>query len=268
MIDKNTKSKILDNIRNKDEKILVSSVLDKAMKFEKTDSLLFTNFLNLNETKIIKRILDYLKIKYFEFYSNENIEKRNIFFIPEYLLYKKDEIIKENISCIKIVPKIEGKLMHKDYMGAIYSLGIKREFIGDIVAKEDCAYFFCMKSVEEYFSLNLTSVGNQEVSIEILDIFSDEVKNLDFKFISKEYIVPSLRVDAILSEVYNLSRSEVKDKIIKEDLYINDKVIVYPNTIISKGDIISFKKCGKIKFIEEIRKTKNSNVVIRVFKYS
>ena len=52
------------------------------------------------------------------------------------------------------------------------------------------------------------------------------------------------------------------------ELNINDKVIVYPNTIISKGDIISFKKCGKIKFIEEIRKTKNSNVVIRVFKYS
>lgn len=268
MIDKNSKTKVLEKIKNKEEKILISNILDKAIKFEKTDNLLYTNFLNLNELKMVKSTLEYFDVKYVELDINENIEKRNIFFIPEYLLYKKDEIFKESISCIKIIPKLKGKLLHKDYMGAIYSLGVKREFIGDIIAKENYAYFFCMKSVEEYFTLNLISVGNQEVEIIPIDLFSNELKSLDINFIEKEYIIPSFRVDAILSEVYNLSRSEIKEKIIKGELYINDKNIFYPNTIVGKGDIISLKRCGKLKVGEEIRKTKNSNIVLRIYKYS
>ena len=268
MIDKGLKIKILENIKDKDERIMISGVLDKAIKFERTDTLAYTNFLNLSELDTAKKILDYFKVKYEIFSVNENIEKKNIFFIPEYLEYKKDDIFKESIACLKVIPNVKGKLQHKDYMGAIYSLGVKREFIGDIILKEDNAYFFCMKKIEEYFVLNLSSVGKQEVSTEEIDIFSDEAKVIGPKFESKEYIVPSLRVDAILSEVYSLSRSEVKEKIVKGDLYINDRNIFYPSTIVNSKDIISFRKCGKFQYIEEIRKTKNLNTVIRIYRYS
>jgi len=70
MIDKQSKLKVLESIKDKEMKILVSSVLDKAIKFEKTDSISFTNFLNMNELNIVKKALDYLNIKYFEFYNN------------------------------------------------------------------------------------------------------------------------------------------------------------------------------------------------------
>lgn len=268
MIDKGSKAKLLENIKDKDEKILVSSILDKAIKFEKTDSVIVTNFMNLNELNIIKNVLNHFKINYYELSINENIEKRNIAFVPEFLTFNVEDIFEEHVSCIKVVPKVKGKLIHKDYMGAIYSLGIKREFIGDIVANDEVAYFFCMKSVQEYFMQNLVSVGRQAVDTVIIDIFSDEVKQLSLKMVSKDYITPSLRVDAILSEVYNLSRNEVKEKIVKGDLFINDKNIFYPNTIVSQGDIISFKKCGKMKIGEEIRRTKSSNIVLRIYKYS
>lgn len=268
MIDKQSKLKVLESIKDKEMKMLVSSVLDKAIKFEKTDSISFTNFLNINELNVVKKALYFLNVKYYEFYVNSYIEKRNLGFIPEYLKSKLDDIYKEHVSCIKLVPKVKGKLAHKDYMGAIYSLGIKREVIGDIIVRDGVAYFFCMKSVEEYIVYNLTSVGRQEVDIKILDLYSDEVKDLSCKFIEKEYIIPSLRVDAILSEVYNLSRSETKEKIVKGDLYINDRNIFYPNTIVSDGDIISFRKCGKLRVGEEIRKTKNLNIVLRIYKYS
>ena len=39
MIDKGLKIKILENIKDKDERIMISGVLDKAIKFEKTDTL-------------------------------------------------------------------------------------------------------------------------------------------------------------------------------------------------------------------------------------
>ena len=42
---------------------------------------------------------------------------------------------------------VKGKLLHKDYMGAIYSLGLKREMIGDIFVCENAAYVFCINTV-------------------------------------------------------------------------------------------------------------------------
>lgn len=266
MIDKKSKIEILESIKDKDEKILMSSILDKAIKFEKSEVLTITNFLNLNELSVAKKILDYFNVRYTVLCANDCVEKKNIAFIPDYL--DEDKVFLEHVSCLKIIPSTGAKLLHKDYMGAIYSLGVKHEFIGDIILNDSCAYFFCMKNMEEYFLTNLSSVGRHEVRIEKIDIMSFEVKSLSYSFLEKDYIVPSLRVDAILSEVYNLSRSETKEKIVKGDLFINDKNIFYPNTILKLDDVVSFKRCGKLKVGSEVRKTKSSNIVIKIYKYN
>ena len=44
MITKNIKSKILENITKKEEKILVSNILDKVLRFENNNTLEFTHF--------------------------------------------------------------------------------------------------------------------------------------------------------------------------------------------------------------------------------
>lgn len=268
MITKIDKQKILETIKDKEDKILVSSILDKAIRFEKTDSPYCSSFLNINEMNIVKNTLNHFKVRYYTFCANEYCEKSNIAFIPDYLIDNKDAFFASNICCIKIISNSKGKLLHKDYMGAIYSLGVKREYIGDIILKNDVAYFFCLNCIKEYFMLNLISVGKYNVITEEISIYSKEVQELSLNLIEKEYIVSSYRIDAILSEVYNLSRSETKDKILNGDLYINDKNIFYPNTIVKKEDIVSFKRCGKIRIGKELRKTRNNNIVIVIYKYS
>ncbi len=251
------KAKILERFNNKQEKIFVSNILDKAYRFEKENKLLYTNFLNLNELSIATSILNEINIKYYTYCENKKI----IFFIPEYIR-ADDEFFNNIINCIKIIPNVKGKLKHKDYMGAIYSLGLKNEMIGDIFAYEDMAYVFCMSVVTEYIKNNLSKVANQEISLEIINL--KEVKNLNTNFVSKEYIVASLRIDIILSVVYKLGRKEAKEKITKGDLFINDKNIFYPDTIVKENDIVSLKKCGKIKIGKVCRKTKNGNIVLNI----
>ncbi|MDO4283039.1 MAG: YlmH/Sll1252 family protein [Clostridia bacterium] len=266
MIDKKAKSNLLASIKDKDERILMSSILDKAIKFERSNTLSFTNFLNLNELYIAKKILDFFNVKYVVFSANDYVEKKNIAFVPEYL--DTERVFLEHVSCLKIEPFGNSKVLHRDYMGAIYSLGVRRELIGDIILDHAGAYFFCMKNMEEFFLMNLISVGKQEVKVEPIDLMSDEVKNLSVSLIEKECMIPSFRVDALLSEVYCLSRRETKEKIIKGDLFINDKNIFQPNTLIQKDDVISFKKCGKLRVGNEIRRTKSSNIVIKILKYN
>lgn len=266
MITKQIKAKILERFNDKQEKIFISNILDKAYKFDKENKLLYTNFLNLNEILVATQILNEIDINYYVYSVNEYINKKVIFFIPDYITFD-DNFFEEYITCIKIIPNLKGKLKHKDYMGAIYSLGLKNEMIGDIFAYETYAYVFCMKSVCNYLYDNLFKVANQEVKLKAVSLLDDCIKNLKVDLIKKEYIVASLRVDAILSVVYNLSRNETKEKIIKGDLFINDKNIFYPNTLLNNGDIVSFRRCGKARVGEVLRKTKSNNIVISIEKF-
>ena len=95
----------MDNVKDKEDKIFISNLLDKILRFEKTDTLCFTNFLNLKELNIAKKILDYLKVNYTIFCANDSLEKKNIFFIPKYLENSK-EIFSDNIDCLKIIPNV------------------------------------------------------------------------------------------------------------------------------------------------------------------
>ncbi len=266
MISKSEKQVILLNINSKDEKIKISNVIDKYNKSDIASKITNTNFLDLNEKNVVTSILNREKINYKVFFVNSYCEKCIIFFIPEYL--NEDSIqYNEYISCIKIKCGNFGKLKHKDFMGSIYSLGIKNEFLGDIFLTDNACYVFVIKTVEKYILDNLIKVANQNVECMDVSLDSKELEKLKIDYISKEYIIPSRRVDALLSEVYNLSRKKVKDKIMSGDLYINAKECTNPSLEFYKDDIVSFRKCGKFRVGNEIRQTKSGNICINIEKY-
>ncbi len=268
MISKQQRQKILENILDKEQKILIASTVDKINKAYMSNIITNTNFLDLNDVSLILNILIQNKIKYEVIKINEDMEKKILVFNPESLPHNYELNLSNYISCVKIIPNVKGKLKHKDYMGAIYSLGIKRDLIGDIFAYDNFGYIFCMKSIEEYILSNLLQIGRQEVKLEILDINIDEVKDIHLDFETIEIIVPSLRVDAILSEVYKLSRSVVKSKIESGDLFINSKNMFFVSELLKENDIVSFKKCGKFKMGNLVRKTKSENLYICIKKYN
>ena len=265
-ITKELKSKIVEKFENKEERMLISNVLDKVYRFEKVGKIEVTCFLNLYEYKLVSDILNYLKVDYTTYAPNENADKKVIFFLPDYV--KNDESIYSNyISCLKIVAPKNTKLLHKDYMGSIYNLGIKNENIGDIFVLENECYVFLISQVTKFVLQNLSYVGRQSVSVEQISLDSDEIKNINLNIKLKEYILPSMRADTICSYVFGFSRMQTKEKIQKGDLFINDKVCYYASTFLKVGDIISFRRGGKALIKEEKGKTKKDNIVLVIGKF-
>lgn len=268
MIDKVSKRKYLERIQNKDEKFFVANVLDKASKYERENSFEITGFMDINELRLAKEALSHFDISYTVKTINDDLDKKNIMFIPDYMEGLEDEAYSQNVVCIKIVPESKDKLTHRDFMGAIYNLSVEREYLGDIILKGNIAYFFTMKSFEEYFIQNIVYVGKSPVETKVIDIYSKEIESLSQNFKEKDYIVPSMRVDAILSEVYALSRSQTKDKIEKGHLFINDKEQYFPSTPLESGDVVSFRQCGKFRVCEQVRTTKSGNIVLHIKQYA
>ncbi len=266
MISKKDKQEVLARIKDKEERMKMSNIIDKANKSQASQKIEATTFLNLKEKSSAVAILNSLKIGYEVIFPTEYSEKSIIFFLPDYM--KKDDIILDNyISCIKIIPKDMSKLKHKDFMGSIYNIGIKDEHIGDIFLNQKYAYVFISKSLNKFILDSLFKVSNQEVLCEDILLDSEEVKSLKIDYWEKSYIIPSKRIDALLSEVYNIGRKETKDKIVSGDLLINSKVCINPADEFKENDIISFRRCGKLRVGQELRITRSGNICINIFRY-
>lgn len=261
------RTNLLSRYENKEERMLLSQILDKAYRFEKEDKLLVTHFLNLHELSLAMSALQYFSIPHTVYTPCQGCSKKMIFFLPSYL-EDIGIIAPEFIAVIAIRPAAPERLQHKDYMGSLYAMGIKSEMIGDIFVSDKEAYVFCTKECVNYLVQNLFKVGNQEVRLEEYSLDSPTIQSLSVDYVPKEYIIPSFRVDAAISTVYHLGRKEAKDKIVKGELYINDKVCINPSEQITEEDIISLKRCGKLKVGETLRHTKSGNVVIMIYHYA
>lgn len=159
--------------------------------------------------------------------------------------------------------KFADELSHRDFLGSLMALGIKRDVIGDIIVSENCGYVFCLENIAEYITENLKDVKHTTVKCEICrELPSVAIPVPE----SAEYIVSSLRLDVLVSAVFKLSRSSAAELFAKEKVFVNG-VLKNASYTVSHGDSITVRGFGKFIFNEELRKTKKDRKVIEVSIY-
>lgn len=231
----------------------------------------------------MKTIDDFLKnindnkIKVSKFLSEEEqvlFKKiKNKFFFPDFCERKRVIIddnfdnlnINDYVSVIKVDYNKKFKnITHRDVLGALMGLGIKRECVGDILIDESI-YIFVIKEMENYIINNLISIGKSNVDAVIISI--DDINNINFdKYIEDTIIVSSYRLDNIISERCALSREKAKQYINLKNVKVNGIINTNPDYFVKIDDLISIHKFGRLIIKEEVNKTKKDKYVLRVLK--
>ena len=172
------------------------------------------------------------------------------------------------IVALRISPlaaKFADKLNHRDFLGALMNLGIKREVLGDIYVKDKAALVFCKDTIANYIMENLTRVKHTSVKVEVSDNTDDLITpTLEDKVIQ----VASVRIDAVIAKAYNMSRQEVLTPFKSGFVFLNGRVCTENAKTLSSGDIISDRGYGKFEFAEELNVSKKgkTNCKIRIYK--
>ena len=216
------------------------------------EKVLYSNSTNFVEIKYLNRVKKELKnVKY-------NIYEPFIG-ATKVILYNK----MPNIKIYEIISSND--LRHQDILGTLYSLNISDEMFGDVVIWNNRYFIIILSSIDNYIKSNLISIRNSKVEL----IEKDPYYLKDYK---QEYeeciiIVPSIRVDVIVSKIINSSRSNALEKIKNGDIYLNYELLTKPTYMLKENDIFSIRKYGKYKFLGEINKTKKGSLVIKYLKY-
>lgn len=228
--------------------------IDEFLKNIKSNKINISKFLSEEEQVLLKNIKN--KVFFPEFCERKRVIINHDF---------DDLNIEDYISIIKIsYNKKFGNIAHRDVLGSLMGLGIKRECVGDIIVVE-YIYVFIIKEMEDYVINNLFTIGRVSVETEIVSF--DEVKNLNNeKYIEDTIIVSSYRLDNIISERCALSREKAKQYINLKNVKINGIINVNPDYIVKFDDLISIHKFGRLIIKEEINKTKKDKYVLRVLK--
>lgn len=171
------------------------------------------------------------------------------------------------ISCLCVSPvsaKFSDALTHRDFLGALMNLGIKRETLGDIVLKNNCGYIFCLDKISDYIADHLTKVKHTTVSVRKADQLPDDMTAAPEEL---ELIVSSCRLDVLVSAVYKLSRKEACRLFETGKIFVNSRQTGSPSRTASEEDILSVRGRGRFIFDGVIRKTKKDRLVVSVKKF-
>lgn len=156
---------------------------------------------------------------------------------------------------------------HKDFLGSLMGLNIKRELMGDLIVENNGAAFIPVSRKVENVILNeLSEVGRTPCVTGILDSKSIKEKP-SYKFDEKIITVPSRRLDSIVSAITNLSRAKViepieKGKILVDYLEERDK-----SRNIELGAVITIRGYGKFRLFSEKGETRKGKERLLVKKY-
>lgn len=192
---------------------------------------------------------------------NETAEKRVI------MIYPKDYDISYMEFPITYF-QIDGQnkfreLFHKDFLGTIMSLGVKREIMGDLIVKNSLCFGVILGEKYDIIEEGITKIGNVPVKLKIVD----EKQIPEGEFEDKKFLISSLRLDGLISGITGLSRQKSVDEILKGNILLNYKTIRDKSTEVKEGDIFTIKKIGKFKFDSVEGNSRKNKIRINVKKF-
>lgn len=264
------KQELLRNCKNEEDKLLVSKMLDKIELCGKRNKIQSTDFLDARQKLLLEKILKSNKIEnYIIFGGFEDAERTTIIFYPE--KWNKEIVEKNYTSVMQVIEillpnDLKGKYIHKDYLGGLMKLGLKREKIGDIVVWEEGANIIVLNEIVPFLEQHLSTLTRFQKS----NILVKSISEIHKCIINKEeieIIVSSARLDNIVSELCKTSRTKAEEIIRAERVFVNYEVVTKDSKTINVGDKITIRGKGKFEIIEQVGNTKKGRYILKVEKY-
>lgn len=157
-------------------------------------------------------------------------------------------------------------LSHRDWMGALLSLGIKREILGDIVVWDDFhAVTFCQAKGAAYLISELKKAGRDTVRAFPCRLPAGFVPRQ--QYIPVRGTVASPRVDGVIRTLCSISREDAAALIQRGLVEINYDTIAETDGRIEAGDIISVRGYGKFQIDEIGQPTVRGRIHLAARKY-
>lgn len=255
-----------------EKEILLSHITDKILCSENSFMITNSDFLSVDEKSDVLQLARQFNasIDTVLYGGFHDAERTVAIFIPKYFSVDDESIfafLKENpdynpISVVKITKDRFSEVSHRDYLGSIMGLGIKRSMLGDILVFDWGAYVFCTNKISGYICDNLNKCGRSAVICSIVadDSFELPEEKSELHFHS----VASMRLDNIVAAGFGVSRTVCNDAIRAGLIFVNSVKAEKSDMKLKTNDKIVFRGKGKIIIAEHLGQSKKNRIHINI----
>lgn len=242
---------------------VTSRVFDLHERTRAKNILTCTDFLTPSEVALLLAKLPKNDVHTVAFGGYSDAERQKIFFLPDYLDPAVDAVF-DSVSAIKCNAPFSS-LTHRDYLGALLSLGIKRSHVGDILVFEQEAILIIDTKLVPFVLDDLTHIGHSGVSCK--QIALSEINPPVQKYHEIERTVASLRADSVFAASFNISREKAAELIRNELCTVDWIPVQSPSNAVSENSVLSARGLGRAKLVQVGGTSKKGRIFISVHIY-
>ena len=167
-------------------------------------------------------------------------ERKMAFFFPDWA--DPEDYPYDEAAGVHLTARF-GAPTHRDVLGAVLALGVERHAVGDIAVMGEEAWFIALAPVARLAAQSLERVGRAGVRAELTPWQSVPAPVAETRPV--RFTVQSLRLDAAVSGLFRLSRTEAQNAVAAGRVSLNHLECQRADARVAAGDVIALRGEGK-----------------------
>ncbi|MBE6049850.1 MAG: RNA-binding protein [Clostridium sp.] len=154
---------------------------------------------------------------------------------------------------------------HRNFLGSLLALGIKRSKLGDLLVKDNCCYVPVCEEIAEFILSNLKSIGKSPCKVEIL---TEDFVLPKVEFTETVILVQGLRLDSIVAKLAKVARGKAQN-MIEEGKVLVDYICIREKSFqVQSGERITIRGLGKYLLGDVVGNSKSGKFKVIIKKYT
>ncbi len=252
----------MNHQKNSDDALFLAKIADLFAVVQRQNVVRYTSFLDEKQTFLAQQYAEQsATCRWMLWGGYENATRKMLGVFPDYLEPNEAHF---PIAPITFTYRREDALTHRDFLGCVMALQVKRETVGDILVQQGNAVLFATDKIEPLLMQELQKIGRVGVKLQ-RGITVPISHQQQYEYLSGT--VASMRLDCVVSLMTGKSREKSCDLIKAGYVQLNYQEMQDNSAAVLQDDILSVRGYGKAKVGADIQKTKKDRYRLTLCKY-
>lgn len=255
------REELLQGIENRDS---AARVIDQADQAIRTWEVVCTDFLSPPELAEVQQMFARLtEVQLLAWGGYPQAERQRVAIARSEIPLDQSQVA---IAALDIAGNfLFDSATHRDFLGALLGTGLVRDKVGDIIVLgERGGQAIVVPELVEFLEMSLTQVRSVPVKTRQIDL--SELKIREPKKKELTTVEASLRLDAVASAGFGMSRSKMAEMISGGDVRVNWKDVTQPSHQLKSGDLVAIRGKGRLE-IGEVAVTKKERYRVQLTRF-
>lgn len=259
-----------------EDKLLIAKIEDKAVQCSENSMITNSFFLDLHQRSVVCGVKMPGDVRMMFYGAFPDAERTVALMLPEYVEAESEDALSgyfadcpdaDPLAVIEVEKdRFSPPLSHRDYLGALMGLGIKREMTGDIIVSENGCQIAVLSKIAPFIAENLGKAGRGTLKATIAEPCRAR-QGAKASGTPESFTVSSMRLDSVIKNAFHVSRGDACSAIESGLVFVNDCECEKPDKKISSGDKIVFRRKGRIIVDNCSSVSKKGRIIVEIIKF-